>query len=832
MDQIKWWAIESEEAIKLLNSDVRGLNEEERRKRLEKYGLNEIRGREKTPLEIFIKQFKNPIMLVLIVSTFAFIFLNFIAEAVVVFIIVIISALVGFLQEWKSENIIKELKRFMMLKALVYSNGKVLEVDSRYLVPGDVILVEAGMKVPADARILESKELSVDEAILTGESFPVNKDAKKVDEDASLPERTCMIYAGTLVTTGWAKALVVATGNSTEVGKISKSVESAEVTTPLLKKLAKFSKQLSIGITLVAIFTFLLGVIRGYDPVYVFVAALSFAVAVIPEVLPAMVTMTLAFGVRDMAKKNALVKSLPAVETLGSVNVICTDKTGTLTQNKMKVVKIVTNEAEFDLDSYVTLGEREDVRKLIIAGYLCNTAVCESGKCRGDPMEIALLDLAMKFDIKVDFELIDQIPFDSKRKYMAVAVRFDEKMYVIVKGAPEVLKNMVGGNIPEFEKYAEMGMRVLAFAWKEVEDFRTFSLFKLENLEFLGYQCFIDPPRDDAAESISKCKEAGIRVIMITGDHPATAATIAGWIGIDGKAVSGRELEKMSMDEAVKNYSVFARVSPEQKFEIVKALKKQGNVVAVTGDGVNDAPALKLADCGVAMGSGSEVSKEAADIVLLDDSFSTIVNAVEVGRDIFRKMQRIIAWLLPASGGQGSIVLAAFLFGIALPMSPIHVLWINTITAGLLGMMLVFEKMEEDLLRMKPTKGEIMNKKILFRIAYLSLACVILAYYLYFDIGKSSAAVNGVIAFQAWYLLTPYLDKSFFRVGFRNKFAVLGILATLLIQIAITNAAIMKLEPMSVEEWLKVIAFGSLGFIIVELERLIEAAFRKLRVRA
>ncbi|MDI9646359.1 MAG: HAD-IC family P-type ATPase [Archaeoglobales archaeon] len=831
--ETKWWALENEEVLKILQSDPKGLKEDERRKRLENFGPNEIKGKEKTFIEVFIKQFKNPLLIILVISIFAFMFLNFTAEAVVVFIIVILSALVGFFQEWKSENVMRELKKFLIPKAIVYVDGKVLEIDSRLLVPGDIILLEAGMKVPADARILESKELSVDESILTGESFPVSKNSKKVKEDTSLLERTCMIYAGTLVTSGWCKAVVVATGNSTEMGKISRSIESVEIRSPLILRLSNFSKQLSIAVAAISMFIFVAGILRGYDTLYVFVASLSFAVALIPEILPATVTLALAFGVREMAKRNALVKSLPAVETLGSVDVICTDKTGTLTQNRMKVVKIVTENAEYDLDSnYDELKEKEDLKRIVLAGYFCNKAVCENGTCRGDPMEIALLEVALKMGINEEFTLIDEIPFDSKRKYMAVAVKTDGKFYVVVKGAPEVLKMMINGKINlDPEKYAKSGMRVLAFAWKELENFKGFNIFDLKNLDFLGYQCFIDPPRENVKESITKCKEAGIEVLMITGDHPATASTVARWVGIEGETITGLELEKIGIENALKDYRVFARTTPEQKLEIVKILRENGKIVAVTGDGVNDAPALKQADIGVAMGSGSEVAKEAGDMVLLDDSFSTIVNAIEVGRDVFRKLQRIVAWLLPTNGGQSSIVLAAFLLGISMPMTPIHILWINTITSGLLGMMLVFEKMEEGLLKLKPTREEIINKRIVARIAYVSAICLVVAYYLYTDIGKMSAAVNGVIFVQAWYLLTPYLEKSFFKVGFRNKFALLGIFATFIIQLVLTTAGVMNLEPMSAYEWIKTILIASLCFFAVEAEKLaasiVERTIRK-----
>ena len=810
---MNWWALDPEDVIETLGTNSNGLKEEERKRRLEKYGLNEVKGKEKSPFQILSKQFLNPLLLILIISTIAFLLLDFISEAIIVIIIVVISVLVGFLQEWKAENIMRELKKLLIPKSLVLIDGKVKEIDSRYLVPGDIIVIEAGMKVPADARLIEAKELTIDESILTGESFPVEKRVEKVDERTPLTERSCMIYAGTFVATGWGKAVVTATGGDTELGKISKSMEEIKMTrSPLIIRLSNFSKQLSIGIALISVLIFILGILRGYDALYVFIAVLSFAVAVIPEILPAVVTLALAFGVREMARENALVRSLPAVEGLGSVDTICTDKTGTLTQNSMKVVKLVTREGEIDADDEKSLPRARD---LILAGYICNRAVCESGYCRGDPMEVALLQLAIKTGFTEDFELIDEIPFDSKRKFMAVSAKLGKEYLVVVKGAPEALEKILGMKI-DAEKYAEQGMRVLAFAWKKQE---RFDGFNFDGLEFLGLQCLIDPLREDVRESVENCKSAGIEIYMITGDHPKTAKTIASWAGIEGEVVSGMELMEMNIEEAIKKYRVFARVNPEQKFEIVSALQRNGRIVAVTGDGVNDAPALKKAEIGVAMGSGSEVAKEASDLVILDDSFSTIVKAVELGRDIFRKIQRIISWMLPTNGGQGLIVVTAFLLGIQLPMLPVHILWINTITAALLGMMLVFEKKEEGLLRLKPTRGEIVSTRIIFRIAYISILSVLVAYYLYFNIGKMSAAMNGIIAVGAWYLLTPYVEKSFFEVGFRNKFAIFGILLTLAIQLALTSLGIMHLEPMTLYEWALTIAVASSVFIAVEIEK-------------
>jgi len=822
---MKFWASEIKDVLVELKADVNGISEKEREKRLKLYGFNEIRVREKKATLVFFKQFLNPLVLILVFSMFLLAYLNHIIEAVIVFAIVIFGAILGFLQEWKAENIMRELRKLLLPKALVVSEGRVVEIDSRFLVPGDIIIVEAGMKVPADARIIESRELTVDESTLTGESFPVEKNNKKVAEDATIPERTCMLYAGTVVTSGWGKAVVIATGENTEMGKIGKGLEES-VETPLLAKIRIFAKQLSIGITLISIAVFFIGLYRGYESSYAFLSAISFAVAVIPEILPATITLALAFGVREMARKNALVKSLPAVETLGGVTTICTDKTGTLTKNKLKVVRILTPEGDYEVrdDGFYRNGESyfgEDLRKIVLAGYICNRAVCESGNCRGDPLEIALLELAIKFGVVEDYEIIDEIPFDSKRKFMAVSAKTKDGIFVVVKGAPEVVASMVKEAFPE--PCSREGMRTIAFAFKKVEEF---NFFELEELEFLGYQCLIDPLREDSRESVENCKSAGIRVLMVTGDHPATALKIARDAGIEGEVVTGKELEKEDLRKAVKKYSVFARTTPEQKLEIVKALQENGEVVAVTGDGVNDAPALKRAEIGIAMGSGSDIAKEAGDMILLDDSFSTIVKAIEEGRNVFRKIQRVISWMLPTNGGQGMIVLVAFALGIAMPMLPLHILWINTVTAGLLGITLVFEPKESGLLKLKPTRGELLNRRIMFRIAYISLLSVLVAYALYFETGKMSSAVNGIIAVGIWYLLTPHVEKSFFEVGFRNKYAVLGILMTLALQLYVTNySTLLLLEPMSLAEWLKTLGLAFTVFLAVEIEKF----FFKLR---
>ncbi len=854
--EIEWYRTPISEVFRLIKSSPRGITDEEATRRLILYGYNDIK-EEKKISEIlrFFSHFNDPLIYILMIAGLVTTFLSRYVDATIIFLVVLINAAIGYIQERKAEKAIESLKKIVEVKARVIRKVE-KEIPAKELVPGDVIVLEAGMKVPADARLFEIKTLTTDESLLTGESTPVEKFSETILKKTAV-ERNNMVFAGTLVLEGYGKAMVVATGENTELGKIAKTVKIEKgVETPLLRRIKHLSKFIFFIIVVVSILNFVIGVLRGYDTTFVFLASVSLAVAAIPESLPALVTMSLAIGVRDMAKRNAVVRKLPAVETLGSVTTICTDKTGTLTQNKMRVVKIFAGGKEYDIgsDSILSgdeLAEHPDKFLILKAGYICNKAnyFLKDGEpiTSGDPTEIALLEVA-SLVVKKRFKIIDEIPFDPALRYMATAVEEGEMVEIYVKGSAERISSMcrwalVGGRIveldePYFHKIASeftlQGLRVLAFAYKFV-DLKKFDCIEdnLDDLIFLGFQCMVDPPREECYEAIKKCKEAGVRVIMITGDHPNTALFIAKELGISSSVVTGYEVEKMSDEElkgVLKKTNVFARILPKMKLRIVKLLQEMGEIVAVTGDGVNDAPALKRTDVGVAMGSGTEVAKESAEIILLDDNFATIVEAIDEGRNVFRKIQKILAWLLPTNVGEGLVVLTAFLLGITLPILPVQILWINTVTAVLLGTTLVFEPRELNLLKLKPITGELLNPAILFRIIWVALVLVICAYFLYFRYNENellarTIAMNTIVFFEIFYLLSSRsIDLSFIKtLKFKNRAIYLGIFAMIVLQLVATYSphfnAILHTAPLDANMWVEIVTVSSLVFFLVELEK-------------
>jgi len=862
--EIEWYRTPISEVFRLVKSSPQGITDDEAAKRIVLYGYNEIE-EEKKISEIlrFLSHFNDPLIYILMIAGLITIFLRQYVDATIIFSVVLINALIGYIQERRAEKTIESLKKIVEVKARVIRKVE-KDIPAKGLVPGDVIILEAGMKVPADARLFEARNLTVDESLLTGESTPVEKFSETILKRTAV-DRNNMVFAGTLVLEGYGKAVVVATGEDTELGKIAKTVKRERgVETPLLRRVKRLGRFIFFIIVAVSILNFTIGILRGYDPTFMFLASVSLAVAAIPESLPALVTMSLAIGVRDMAKRKAIVRKLPAVESLGSVTTICTDKTGTLTQNKMKVIRIFAGGREYDVESGNSVLSREELAKhpevylTVKAGYICNTAIyfLKDGEpvTSGDPTEVALLEVASLAGIKKQFNIIDEIPFDPTLRYMATGAKEGEFVEIYVKGSAERILSMckwalVEGKIVELDEshvrkmaseFALQGLRVLAFAYKSV-DLEEFGSIEehLDGLIFLGLQCMIDPPRGECYEAIRRCKEAGVRVIMITGDHPNTALFIAEELDINGSVVTGNEIEKMSDDElkeVLKKTNVFARTLPEMKLRIVRLLQEMSKTVAVTGDGVNDAPALKRADIGVAMGSGTEVAKESAEIILLDDNFATIVEAIDEGRNVFRKIQKILAWMLPTNVGEGVVVLAAFLLGITLPILPVQILWINTVTAVLLGTTLVFESKEQNLLKLKPITGELLNPVILFRIIWVATVLVVCTYLLYFRYSENeliarTVAMNVIVFFEIFYLLSARsIDLSFIKtLKFKNRAIYLGIFATIVLQLMATYSpnfnAILHTAPLDASMWFGIVTVSSLVFLFAELEKYVRVNF-------
>jgi len=743
-----WYNKSVDETINNLSTNlVTGLNDEEISKRQEQYGLNELRAKKKkTLLQKFIAQFKDFMIIVLIVSAIISGVIGIIegegpTDAIIILMVVVVNAVIGVMQENKAEKSLEALQKLSAHAAKIMRNGKLTVLPSKELVPGDVVILETGDYVPADLRIFESVNLKAGEAALTGESVPVEKGAEKIEEDnVGIGDRINMLFSGSLVTYGRGKGIVVETGMSTEVGKIAEIIDEApETETPLKQKLEKLGKVLGIAALIICVIIFIIGLVYGKEAIHMFMTSVSLAVAAIPEGLPAVSTIVLAIGVQRMVKRNAIVKTLPAVETLGSATVICSDKTGTLTQNKMTVEK------------NFLIG---DVKELINACVLCNdTRISEDGSLTGDPTETALVDYAIKEDYDIaeimdKYSRVDEVPFDSDRKLMTTVNQYGDKYIVYTKGAiDELLKRCIKiENIDEImnsnESMAKEALRVLGMAYKELDHRPSKEeMAKIENdLIFIGMVGMIDPPRLEAKDAVEKCKTAGIKPVMITGDHKITAIAIAKALGIlenEEEAIIGADLEKMSQDELEKNvkkYSVYARVSPEHKVRIVRAWQANGQIVAMTGDGVNDAPALKIADIGAAMGIvGTDVAKEAADVILTDDNFATVVSSVEEGRRIYDNILKAIQFLLSSNIGEVITLFVAILmtpliakwFGIAdigalEPLLPIHILWINLVTDSLPALALSVDPAGKDIMKRKPVDGKkgIFTKGMTFRVIY------------------------------------------------------------------------------------------------------------------
>lgn len=773
MEKRNWFNKTFKEVEKKLETDLeKGLSKEKVEERQEKYGFNELQQVAKKSLfQRFLEQFKDFSIIVLIIAAIVSGIVGVlqgegITDTIIILIVVIVNAIIGVAQESKAEKSLEALQKLSDHASKVIRNENMEVVPSKELVPGDIVVLDTGDYIPADLRIIEAVNLKTQESSLTGESVPVEKTSEIIEEqEIGIGDRKNMLFSSSLVTYGRGKGIVVETGMTTEVGKIAGMINSTEKQeTPLQQKLDKLGKTLGIAALVICAVIFILGILQGKEIISMFMTAVSLAVAAIPEGLVAVSTIVLAIGVQKMVKKNAIVKRLPAVETLGSATVICSDKTGTLTQNKMTVERIFWNDATREASNISDDEIDEELTKLVYANMLCNdTKISSDGTLTGDPTETALVDMGFKlnFDPSIydRMERVEEIPFDSDRKLMTTVNKVGDKYVVYTKGGiDEILKRCtsyeIGGQISEElesyinkirqenEKMAQNALRVLGCAYKEIDHIPTKEEMKtIENdLIFIGMVGMIDPPREEAKLAVEKCKTAGIKTVMITGDHKITATAIAKKLGIlenDDEAITGLELEQMTDEELEKNvrhYSVYARVSPEHKVRIVKAWQKNGEVVAMTGDGVNDSPALKKADIGCAMGIvGTDVAKEAADVILTDDNFATVVSAVEEGRKIYDNILKVIQFLLSSNIGEVVVLFFATLltplfskwFGITdinglEILLPIHILWINLVTDSLPALALAFDPANSDIMQRKPIKpGKgIFTKGMTWRVVY------------------------------------------------------------------------------------------------------------------
>ena len=809
-------------------------------------------------------------------------------DTMIILIVVILNAIIGVIQENKAEKSLEALKKLSNHVAKVIRNGKIEIVESRQLVPGDIVVLDTGDYVPADLRIIESVNLKSQESALTGESVPVEKSSDVIeDKNIGIGDRTNMLFSSSLITYGRGKGIVVETGMNTEVGKIAGIINETENTqTPLQLKLNKLGKILGIAALIICVIIFVIGLLYGKEPIHMFMTAVSLAVAAIPEGLPAVSTIVLAIGVQRMVKKNAIIKNLPSVETLGSSSVICSDKTGTLTQNKMTVEMVFYNN---NLTKVSEINDKSKEFELLIdSGVLCNdTKIGEDKKLTGDPTETALVDLAYKIDkdaknIMDTHKRVGEIPFDSERKLMTTVNEYNGKYIVFTKGAvDELMKRCISytldGNIKnDLQEYrkkvsennmlmANNALRVLGFAYKELNTIPNEEEIKeLEkDLIFIGMVGMIDPPREEAKEAVKKCKTAGIKPIMITGDHKLTATAIAKQLGIlenDTEAITGAELEQMPQSELeknIENYSVYARVSPEHKVRIVKAWQKKGNVVAMTGDGVNDAPALKTADIGCAMGVvGTDVAKEAADVILTDDNFATVVSAVEEGRRIYNNILKAIQYLLSSNVGEIITLFVAILitpilastFGITdisnlAPLLPIHILWINLVTDSLQALALAVDPPEKDIMNKKPKKSgsSIFTKGMIWRVIYQGImigTITLIAYciglatpnqteHMRLEIAQTMAFT--VLAFSQLVHVFNIRDNklSIFKTGiFDNKKLILATIASAIMMFIILFVPalrnIFSIVELPIENVLEVILLVFSPILIVEIFKLLK----------
>lgn len=1004
---IEWHTKSIEEVSDILQVNINeGLDSAEIIQRQQKHGLNKVSVKKKKgPIVLFIRQFSQPLVYILVGAGIITAILQEWVDTAVIFGVVLVNTTVGFIQESKAGKAIEALTKMITTEATVFrAGGQKMRISSYEIVPGDIVVLRSGDKVPADIRLFSARDLKLDESLLTGESIPEAKSADMILEpETNLADRMNMAYAGTIVVHGHGVGIVVLTGDNTETGRISEEISIAqEMVTPLTRKLSQFSKILLYVVLGLATITFVFGTLQqSHDPVDMFMASVALAVAAIPEGLPAAVTITLSIGVNRLAKRNSIVRKLPAVETLGSTTVICADKTGTLTQNQMTVKDIIAGGHHYETTGtgynplagrmirkqQISIDSRDISNKslkkevvtlsysgftsspanqsswypvvleqCLIAGMLCNESELvekEDGswEVKGDPTEGALIVAALKAGlseprIESKFPHIDTIPFESHLKFMATLhvpknnTTSSNNHIIYVKGATEeivkrcahiMLENDDGElsdsrlrftqhhqvdksayhnegsintgypyDIKEFvhpleskdiilqlaEDMAKRGLRVIAFARRDIPSNHRnkIEIYDLgDELVFLGLQGIIDPPRDEAIRAVDACSNAGIKVKMITGDNLHTAVFIANQLGLgaaksagivntddDGvhkyedvlftdnhptsvSALTGHDLAvtyKERLADVVEKTDVFARVSPAQKFDLVKALQLRGHIVAMTGDGVNDAPALEQADIGIAMGiSGTDVSKEASDMVLTDDNFASIVSAVEEGRSIYDNLMKFITWTLPTNFGEGLVILAAIFSGLSLPMLPVQILWVNMTTVITLGIMLIFEPKEPDIMRRppRPPSTPLLTSEMIQRIILAAVIILVGVFALYLwelniegrgiEVART-AALNALVMIEIVYLLNcRSLTKPIFQIGlYSNKWIILGILLMLLLQIAYTYLpsmnTIFQSAPLDLETWLRILILALISYIIIESDKWIRRVVRRKAIKS
>lgn len=826
---MKWARMSVKEVLNELKTSENGLNSEEAARRLETYGKNELVEEKKAgPLRMFLAQFMDILIILLILAAVASYFVGDVLDSAVILFVVVVNATVGFIQEYRAEQAMEKLKGLVSTEATVIRDGMTQKIPASELTIGDIVIIEEGDNVPADIRLIESYDLRIDESTLTGESIPV----QKTHEDPG-DERDVIAFMDSDVVSGRGKGAVIAVGMDTSIGRIAEMIQEDEGKTPLQEKIASLGKSLGLIAVVVCAMVFAIQFLRGLPLVDTFMTAVSLAVASVPEGLPAILTLTLALGMQRMARSNAIVRRLLAVETLGSCSVICTDKTGTLTHNRMAV-----------RESELTSPEMA-----LLVSALCNNATISDGRVIGDPTDAAILSFAdengyRRKELEEKYPRLMEIPLDSKRKRMTTINQLGDGRYLLIKGAPEIILSrcshvdyngsLMAMDDDELAKWmsrlndmTSRALRVLALAYRKLPDGDE----EERDLVFAGLVGMMDPPRKEAADAIETCRKAGIKVVMITGDHRDTAVAIARELGLmdDGLALTGRELDELSDDEfedMVEDVRVYARVFPEQKVRIVEALQRRDHVVAMTGDGVNDAPALKKAAIGVAMGSGTDVARESSDMVLQDDNFATIVKAVREGRTIFDNIRRFVKFQLSTNVGAILTIVSASLINLPVPFNPIQILWINIIMDGPPAQSLGVEPPESDIMLRKPEREDIMPRRNLLRIVIAGavMAAGTLGLYMHMlssGNGVERAMTVAFTVFVMFQIFNVFNCKS--RTGFSNRTLLVAVAASLLLQILVVYLAplegVFRTVPLTVTDWVLIVAVASLILIAEALMR-------------